>query len=136
MLNRRGKYEFWCTDGGRLGDRDVEGGAELPVAALILRLKLSVDGDLPGSIEPRRSLMKSLTTDSDERLRGRPFSKFSLSASSATSLARSSDIDLRPFVENRRCRSDNFFSGWGSCCGGCSAATGIGAGLTLLEALW
>jgi hypothetical protein len=117
---------FWCTEGGReAGDFagvGIAGDARPPRPGEMLRL--SVDGDLAPSRDPRRSLMKSLTTVRDDRLRGLGPSKSSFSVLFISSVSRSCDCDLRP-LENRLCSKDCFGSGCGS------SIRGLGAKILL-----
>ncbi len=73
ILRRRAKPTVVCTEGGRDGDLNAAA-AEAGDA----RFRLSVDGDLAPSRESRRSLMKSLTTDKDDRRLGRKSTSSSL----------------------------------------------------------
>lgn len=121
MLSRRGKMLFWCTEGGRgLGDfPGVVIDGEARALGDRLRPRLSVDGDFAPSKDSRRSLMKSLTTVKDDRLRGLGPSS-STSVSFPPSVSRSWDCDLRPF-DNRRCSKDCLTSG----CASCAIALGV-----------
>ncbi len=69
MLRRLARPVVVWTDGGREGD--FEG---VSIDTGDAKCRLSVDGDRPPSSESRRSLMKSLTMDSDDLRRGRPTS--------------------------------------------------------------
>lgn len=98
ILSRRGNRGLWWDDGGREGDRDegvpAGGDARLPVLCGESMLMLSLDGDLPDSAS-RVSLMKSLTTVRDERLRGRAVGSLVFSNSSLYEWSSMRPLDQR-----------------------------------------
>ncbi len=107
--------EFWCTDGGREGDRDgvwPDGDARLPAVALMLRLRLSVDTDLAFRAASRDALNEVL----DHRQGRSPARAAALRVlpfpdSSVDSLARSSGpCDLRPLRRIAAAGGDGFRS--------------------------
>lgn len=75
MLRRRTSPCVVCTEGGR--DGDFEGLNREAGEARLLTLRLSVEGERDAMTDPRRSLMKSLTIDKDDRRRGRVLSESS-----------------------------------------------------------
>lgn len=94
MLRRRASPCVVCTEGGREGD--FEGvNKEAGEARLLLILRLSVEGERDAMTDPRRSLMKSLTIDKDDRRRGRVPSESSAIVDLSWDCERRFSFDIR-----------------------------------------